>query len=118
MKHITFLKCARVLAPVLIASLLVSCTASQLAGVANIQRPPLTETNENTWFAYWEDQLDAFEGRVLAPALEYPPVAKSAYARAVQDWNMKAADAKTKTVLVWTAAGIAVPVILLLVVIK
>jgi len=102
---------------VLAAFLLVSCTASRHAGVASIQRPALTETDENTWFTYWQDQLDAFEGRVLAPPLEYPAVAKSAYQRAVQEWNMKVADAQTNTILVWTAGSLAASVILLLVVI-
>ena len=114
MKRSLFVKIVRFVSQVLIALTLLSCAASQHAGVANIQRPPLTENNENAWFTYWQDQLDAFEGRVLAPPLEYPAVAKSAYERAVQEWNMKVADAHTKTTLTWSAGGILLSVLLLL----
>jgi hypothetical protein len=63
------------------------------------KRPLMTEKNENVWFEYWEDQFDARGGRVIAPSMQYPQVAHNAYGRALQEWNMKASDASTKTVL-------------------
>jgi hypothetical protein len=107
------------LIPMLVASLLLmSCSASEHASVSYKHRPPLTETNETTWFSYWEDQLDANRGRVISPPMEYPPVAHSAYERAVQDWNMKANEAQTKTYIAWTAAGIGATVLLYVLVVS
>jgi hypothetical protein len=116
MKPNFFAKITLFIPVALAAFFLSSCAASQHAGVANIQRPALTETNEDTWFTYWQDQLDAFEGRVLAPPMEYPAVAKSAYARANQEWNMKVADASTKTYLAWSGGAVLLSVLLLLVI--
>jgi hypothetical protein len=100
----------RFLVPVLVVSLLTSCAASDHAGKTYIQRPALTVTDENTWFSYWQDQFDAMEGRVIAPSLDYPKEAHSAYDRAAQEWGMKVSDASTKTTLAWivgsTAAGV------------
>jgi len=110
MIHKIFIHINRILVPVLIASLLSACSASEHAGKTTIQQPVMAETNENTWFSYWEDQFDALEGRVIAPSLDYPKEAKSAYARAQQEWSMKESDASSKTTLVWivgcSAAGV------------
>jgi len=103
---------ARFLVPMLIASLLLmSCSASEHAGVSYKRRPALTESNETVWFEYWQDQLDANRGKVIAPPMEYPAVAKSAYQRAVQDWNMKADEAETKTYIAYIAGSVGVIVL-------
>ena len=104
----------RFLAPMLIASLLLmSCTASEHAGISYKHRPALTETNETIWFEYWQDQFDANRGKVIAPPMEYPPVAKSAYDRAAQDWNLKAKEAENQTTIAWVAGSVGVTVLLL-----
>lgn len=107
-----FLKSVRFIAPILIASILASCSASQHAGVANKQRPLLTETNEQVWFEYWADQFDANRGKVIAPPLEYPLVAKSAYGRAAQDWQMKVNEAATQTYIAWVSGVLGVSILL------
>jgi hypothetical protein len=108
-------KFVRVIATILIVSVLVSCSASEHAGVTYKQRPAMTENNENVWFAYWEDQFDAQSGRVVAPPMEYPAVARSAYGRAQQEWNMKVQDAaaNTSTAYIVTAAAITVITLIL-----
>ncbi len=113
MKLNMFLKSVRFVAPILIASILASCSASQHAGVTDKQRPSLTETNEQVWFVYWQDQFDGLGGRVIAPAMEYPPVAKSAYARALQEWNMKEKDAEMRTYLLYSGVGLGLTLLLL-----
>jgi hypothetical protein len=102
------------LIPILIGSLLLmSCSASQHAGVSYKRRPALTETNETVWFEYWQDQFDANRGKVIAPPMDYPPVAKSAYDRAAQDWNLKAKEAENQTTIAWVAGSVGVTVLLL-----
>ena len=104
---------ARFLVPMLIASLmLISCSASEHAGVSYKRRPALTEANESVWFEYWQDQFDAYRGKVIAPPMEYPAVAKSAYDRAAQDWNLKAQEADSKTTIAWVAGSVGFVVLL------
>ncbi len=93
-------KFARIIVPILTASiLLASCSASEHAGISYKKRPAVTETNEEIWFEYWQDRLDALGGRVLAPSMKFPQVAHSAYERALQERKMKEADASSKTTI-------------------
>lgn len=115
MKLNIFFKGIRFIAPILIALTLASCSASQHAGVMNKQRPLFTETNEQVWFEYWADQFDGHGGRVIAPAMEYPPVAHNAYTRALQEWNMKVKDAEMKTYLIYSGVGLGLAFLLLVI---
>ena len=117
--HKRFSRTAVFLVPLLVVSILImSCSASEHAGVSYKRRPTLTEANETVWFEYWQDQLDANRGKVIAPPLEYPAVAKSAYERAVQDWNMKVNEAQTQTNIAWVVAGLGASVLLYVLIIS
>ncbi len=105
------LKETRCVVPILITSLLVSCTASQHAGVATIHQPPLAENNDSTWFSYYQDQFDAYEGKVLPPGDQYPQAAQKAYQQAKKDRESKELNAFWGTVVV-TGLGIGVAVVL------
>jgi hypothetical protein len=113
MMSTVFAHTQRSLIPLLVSSiLLISCSASEHAGVAYKQTPALTEKDENVWFEYYQDQLDAHRGKVISPPMNYPPVAKSAYNRAAQEWNLKVQEAQTQTYIAWIAGSVAVTVIL------
>jgi hypothetical protein len=44
------------------------CTASTHLGKATVPKPDKNEADEKKWFAYYEDQLDAYGGNAVAPA--------------------------------------------------
>ena len=102
------LKLTRFLIPVLITSLLVSCSASQHAGVTTINEPPLVEDKLSTWLLYYQDQFDANEGNVIPPSNQYPQSAVRAYQRAKMNWDDKVQDAKSKTVDAYIVLGVVV----------
>ncbi len=87
--------------------LLVSCTASKHLGTTTIQKPTMKESNEEAWFIYWQDQLDANGGCVPAPfSSEYPQSAVEGYNIAKVDWDKKVQQAKIGTACVWGATGV------------
>jgi len=92
------LRAARFLVPILVLTLLMSCTASDHAGVTTVDRPPLTENNESAWFSYYQDQFDASEGKVPPPDAQYPQAAHKAYQLAKQDRDHKEVNAFWGTV--------------------
>ena len=98
----------RILVTLLVAASLTSCSASQHAGVANIQEPPLTDSDESHWFLYYQDQLDALSGNVLAPDSRYPNSARTGYGRAKDEWNKQADHARGRTMLVYISGGLVV----------
>lgn len=65
-------------------------STSQHAGIVTVPRPATTEQDANTWFMYYRDQFDAFEGAVLPPSAESPDVEKQAYQRAAGDYRARA----------------------------
>ena len=90
----------RVISPLLILSiLLMSCSASQHAGKTYKKRPAAIETNGDVWYEYWQDQLDAREGKVIAPGSDSPEVARNAYDLAVSDRGKKEQTATLNTIL-------------------
>lgn len=110
-------KLIRIVAPILIISLLLmSCSASEHAGVSYKKRPALTETDEQVWLEYWQDQFDARRGKVITPPMEYPAVAHNAYQRAAQDWNLKEQEARTQTYIAWIAGSAGVLIILYIII--
>ena len=87
--------------------LLVSCTASKHLGTTTIQKPTMKESNEEAWFIYWQDQLDANGGYGLTPfSSEYPQSAVEGYNIAKVDWDKKVQKAKLVTTCVWGATGV------------
>ncbi|MFN0158918.1 MAG: hypothetical protein ACKVRP_12710 [Bacteroidota bacterium] len=106
------LKATRFLIPVLIVSLLMSCSASQHAGVTTIKQPPITENNESAWLSYYQDQFDAYKGKVSPPEDQYPKAAHKAYQLAQEDWDSKFGDARLKTILVTGAVVVGLLVVL------
>ena len=97
----------RLLIPVLIASLLVSCSASQHARVTTINEPPLAEDNETSWSLYYQYQFDANEGKVMPPSVQYPLSAVRAYQREKVNWDNKVQEAKQKNLIAYIGAGMA-----------
>jgi hypothetical protein len=75
--------------PILVCSLLISCSASRHAGITNVKQPLFSEPNENKWFIFYQDRFDAFNGNVLAPTEQYPQSALDGYKRAKEEWEMK-----------------------------
>jgi len=92
-----------------------SCSASNHAGVTYVDEPQLDVVDEQTWFTYYQDQFDAFEGSVLSPPENYPMVARQAYQRASVEWNDKVSSAKTNTMLIWIGTLILVPTTIMLI---
>lgn len=93
---------------ILLSSFLVSCTASQHAGILKVTRPALTETDEAIWYAYYEDQFDGYDGKVVSPGAEYPEAARRGYERAMHDWDGKNANALVNTFLISIPIGVAI----------
>lgn len=100
----------RVLLSVFVFTLFVSCSASNHAGITYVKEPPENTSDEQTWFSYYQDQFDAFEGNVLSPPENYPKVARQAYQRASLEWEEKLSSASNKTMLAYIAAGILIPI--------
>ena len=95
------LKFANFLIPVLIASILISCSASRHAGVNTILEPPLAENDQSVWFAYYEDQFDALKGNVIVPTSQYPECAHRGYEQAKNEWNERVKYARGGTTLLY-----------------
>jgi hypothetical protein len=78
--------------------LLMSCAASQHAGVTYVNKPSMKETNEALWLSYWQDQFDAYNGNVVQPStVEYNQSAINAYQRAKMEWDEKVFMASTNS---------------------
>lgn len=87
----------KILIPILICSVLISCSASRHAGITHVKQPLLSEEDENKWFAYYQDRFDANKGEVVLPTAQYPKSAHEGYKRAEEDWNRKVQKANTAT---------------------
>jgi hypothetical protein len=98
------------------AFMMISCAASQHAGITYIHKPSVTETNESVWLTYWQDQFDAYSGNVIVPDNNYPEAAKQAYQQAKLDWDKKADAANTNKFLLIYGGGTTAIVLLLLVI--
>jgi hypothetical protein len=89
----------------LICSLLISCSASRHAGITYVNRPLLSEQDENKWFIFYQDKFDANKGDVLPPTEQYPKSAHDGYKRAKVDWDVKVQKANTSTIIFVTVAA-------------
>ena len=83
---------ARIITPILICSLIISCSASTHYGVTTVAEPPKQESDVNKWFLYYQDQFDATSGKVSSPSEEYPIQAKEGYQKALENWKTKVKD--------------------------
>lgn len=92
----------------LLSFFLISCTASQHAGILMVRQPDATETDEAKWFAYYEDQFDGNGGGVEPPGPDAPEPARRGYERAKRDWEAKDANATLKTLLISIPIGIGI----------
>lgn len=84
---------------ILITSILISCSASTHSGVVSVERPATTEMNAEHWFLYYQDQFDAFKGKVNIPTDAFPPQAFKGYEKAEKEWNEKVSSARIKNTL-------------------
>ena len=98
-------KINRFIALAVTASILISCSASQHAGVTTIKEPSLSENDQNIWFSYYQDQFDALEGNVMPPGEQYPKSAHQGYEQAKDEWNKKVSRAKGRTTLLYVCGG-------------
>lgn len=93
----------------IIGSMLVSCTASTHLGVVTVATPAMTEANAERWFLFYQDQLDAYNGKIDKPNDAYPQQAHEGYQRALDEWeNKKMAVQKEQTTLAIIGIGILV----------
>ena len=82
--------------------LMASCSASMHLGKATVLKPDMKETDQQKWFIYYQDQLDAYGGNAIAPPGEilesegYQPTAGTynqaaidGYQQARLDWAVK-----------------------------
>lgn len=106
-----------------VRSLLVSCLAvicagclsvSRHRGIATVPQPTTTEQDAGRWYAFYEDQFDAFEGTVLPPSDSANDAQKQGYQRAASDWQRRVVSKAWKQSFIW--AGLAVGVSLLTIV--
>jgi hypothetical protein len=92
--------------------LMESCSASAHLGKATISKPDENEKNEQVWFTYYRDQMDAYAGNSVRPAGEiqveqgyplqagnYNPAAVEGYQQAQLDWAVKKKKADRGTAL-------------------
>lgn len=97
-----------IITAIIIVSMLMSCTASTHLGVVTVEKPPMTEMNLERWFLYYQDQFDAFKGKVQMPTDAFPPQALKGYEKAEKEWNEKVSNAHLKN----TFGGIVVILII------
>jgi hypothetical protein len=90
--------------------LIESCSASAHLGKATLSKPDTNEKSEQTWFAYYRDQMDAYGGNAIRPLGEvqaaqgyplqagtYNEAAVEGYQQAELDWNVKTTQAGKRT---------------------
>lgn len=106
------LKLAKISTTIFLVTLFMSCSAASHVGQTFVNEPSINESNEQTWFTYYQDQFDAFEGNVLSPQDNYPKVARQAYQRASLDWNNKVSSAKSSSQLLLIGGLILIPIII------
>lgn len=82
-------------------------------GVTVVPSPAATEQDANKWFAYYQDQVDAYKGVVLPPSDQSPTAAKQGYQRAVVYWGDKVNSAKSKSLLAWIGVLVIVPLLII-----
>ncbi len=89
---------------------------SKHPGQTTVQKPSMNEVNDDVWYMYWADQLDAYEGNVAMPTDEYPESAKRGYYRAKTEYKQKYDNAVQKNWVKRTILlpGIAIAVLLLI----
>ena len=66
----------------------------------------MLEGNADTWFNYYQDQFDAYEGDVIPPDNNYPNAATLGFEKALADWKVKDKKATKNTILVSIGGGI------------
>jgi hypothetical protein len=99
-----------VLFSIAILGFLTACfSASSHAGIATAPQPAVAEQDFNRWYVYYDDQFDAYKGRVTYPnqADGYPDVARRAYQKAADDYRTKIDDASRKNLLSQLGIGLA-----------
>jgi hypothetical protein len=86
--------------PFLIISLLLSCagSASLHPGMNFVERPRITETDEQIWFLYYQDIFDANEGKVASPSDKWSIAAHRGYERAKKEWAIKSESKKVNMI--------------------
>ena len=96
----------RFVTPLVVASLMFSCTASQHAGEETVAEPAATQTDTTLWFRYYEDQFDAHEGIVAVPGSQDAGFAHQGYALAKAEWERRVQLTKGRTMLLYVCGGI------------
>ena len=112
-----FLRFGRLLVPVLVPALLLSCSALQQAGRKGVDEPPITEQSESLWFSYYQAQFEAnggYEGYTVPPSDQYPEAARQGYERAKVSWDEKVDHDKTELIIV---AGLTVVILTVLIIV-
>ena len=102
----------RIIVPLLVSAMLISCSASQHAGKLHKKRPPMNETNENVWYEYWQDQFDARKGKVIPPSSKFPEVARNAFILAHEDRKEKEQTASLNTIFTVMGSILAVAILI------
>lgn len=69
---------------------------SKHPGQTTVQKPSMKEVNDDVWYMYWADQIDAYQGNVPMPSDEYPESAKRGYYRAKTEYQQKYDNAAHK----------------------
>jgi len=87
-------------------------SVSRHRGITTVPQPTSTEQDVGKWFAFYEDQFDAYEGTVIPPSSSASDAQKQGYQRAASDWQRRLTDKTWKQGFIW--AGIAVGASLLL----
>jgi len=80
---------AKVLIPILITSILTSCSASTHLGRTSIKEPSLDDMDSQKWFLYYQDQFDGLDGNVTLPTERHSTVAREAYQKAHEGWQQR-----------------------------
>ena len=107
-----------------------SCGASNHLGKTFVQKPDASATDQQKWFAYYQDQFDAYGGQAVPPqgailesegytppAGTYNQAAIDGYQQAQMDWSVKVKKASRGTMwslcLGVTAFCLALPLIMI-----
>jgi hypothetical protein len=83
-------------------------------GVTSVPLPEAMEQDSNKWFAYYQDQFDAYKGAVLPPSDQSSAAVKQGYQRAVVYWGDKVGRAKTNTFLLTLGILVGAPLLIVM----
>jgi hypothetical protein len=84
---------------ILCTTLMIGCAAprtftiSKHPGQTTVPKPSMKEFNDDAWYVYWADQIDAYQNNVPMPTDDYPEAAKRGYYRAKTEYQQKYNDA-------------------------